>query len=62
MIMPDFSEIDFLRHITNCQTDLVLNEARLAAQAIGRVVEDQEYEDQDDLKGCSPCRAVGPRH
>jgi hypothetical protein len=47
--MADISEIERLRLITHSQTDLVLQEARLAEEAIGygrAVVE--EYEDQDD--------------
>jgi hypothetical protein len=46
--MTDISEAERLRHLTHVQTDLVLNEVRLAEEAIGRVVEDQGYEDQDD--------------
>lgn len=46
--MPDFSEAERLRHLTHVQTDLVLNEVRLAEEAIGRDLEDQDYEEQDD--------------
>jgi len=40
--MSDISEAERLRHITNCRTHLVLNAVRLAEEAIGRVVEDQD--------------------
>jgi hypothetical protein len=46
--MTDISEAERLRHLTHVQTDRVLNEVRLAAKAIGRGLEDQEYEEQDD--------------
>jgi hypothetical protein len=48
VIMIDISDIECLRHITNLQTGLVLQEARLADEAIGsgRIVE--AYKNQDD--------------
>jgi hypothetical protein len=45
--MTDLLEAERLRHLTHVQTDLVLNEVRLAAEAIGRGLEDQDYEEQD---------------
>jgi hypothetical protein len=48
--MTDFDDIERLRRITNCQTDLVLREARLAEEAIGRtiaIVEADEYDEDD---------------
>jgi hypothetical protein len=48
--MTDISEVEIFRRITNLQTDLVLREARLAEEAIGRtiaIVEDDEYDEDD---------------
>jgi hypothetical protein len=46
--MTDSSEGERLCHLTHIQSDLVLNEVRLAAEAVGRAVENEEYEIQDD--------------
>jgi hypothetical protein len=45
--MASTSDIERLRLITQSQTALVLVEARLAEEAIGRTVEDQEHEDTE---------------
>jgi hypothetical protein len=46
--MADIRDIECLRHVTHLQTGLVLQEARLAEEAIGRGRLVEAYEDQDD--------------
>jgi len=46
--MTDISEAERPRLTTHSQTALVLHEVRVTEEAIGRTVEDQEYEHQDD--------------
>jgi hypothetical protein len=46
--MTYIPEAERLARLTHCQTELVLKEVRLAEEAIGRGLKDQEYEEQDD--------------
>jgi hypothetical protein len=46
--MTDILDAERLCYLTRAQTDLVIEEVRLAMEAIGPGTEDEEYEEQDD--------------